>query len=75
LQFSDGSQFFTPAALETFPAPGTYTGTATVMDQFGASNSTTAIFSVAGGSAAEPSVTPQKQAPTQQSPAEPMGPP
>jgi hypothetical protein len=52
LKYSNGSQFFTPAALETFAAPGTYTATATVMDQFGATNSTSTSFSVGGGTAA-----------------------
>jgi hypothetical protein len=76
VRYSDGSQFFTPAALETFPAPGTYTGTVTVMDQFGATNSTSATFSVGGGAAMMmPSVPlPQEQHP-QQRPLQPMGPP
>jgi len=46
LQYSDGSTFTTPAALETFPAPGTYTATATVTDQFGATNTTSITFTV-----------------------------
>ena len=46
MQYSDGSHFSTPAALETFPASGTYTATATVMDKFGATNSTSTTFSV-----------------------------
>jgi len=46
LQFSDGSKFSSPAALETFPAPGTYTATATVTDQFGATNTTSTTFTV-----------------------------
>lgn len=50
LQYSDGSKFSTPAALETFAAPGTYTATATVTDNFGATNTTTTTFSVGGGS-------------------------
>ena len=44
LQYSDGSHFSTPAALETFSAPGSYTATATVMDQFGATSSTSTTF-------------------------------
>jgi len=50
LQYSDGSTFSTPAALETFAAPGTYTATATVTDNFGATSSTSTTFSVVGGS-------------------------
>jgi len=50
LQYSDGSTFFTPAALETFAAPGTYTATATVTDNFGATNTTSTNFSVGNGS-------------------------
>jgi hypothetical protein len=46
LQYSDGSIFTTPASLETFPAPGTYTATATVTDQFGGANTTSITFSV-----------------------------
>lgn len=46
IQYSDGSIFTTPAALETFSAPGTYTATATVTDQFGATNTTSATFTV-----------------------------
>ncbi len=46
LQYSDGSTFTTPAGLETFPAPGSYTATATVTDQFGATNTTSITFSV-----------------------------
>lgn len=49
VQYSDGSQFTTPAALETFPAPGTYKATATVTDEFGAANSTSTTFSVGNG--------------------------
>jgi hypothetical protein len=49
LQYSDGKQFSTPAAVETFSSAGTYTATATVIDQFGASNSTSTTFSVGGG--------------------------
>jgi hypothetical protein len=50
LQYSDGSKFSTPAALETFAVPGTYTATVTVTDNFGATNTTTTTFSVGGGS-------------------------
>lgn len=46
LQYSDGSNFTTPAALETFSGPGTYTATATVTDQFGATNTTSTTFTV-----------------------------
>ena len=50
LQYSDGSKFSTPAALETFAAAGTYTATATVTDNFGATSTTSTTFSVGGGS-------------------------
>jgi hypothetical protein len=46
MQYSDGSRFPSPAALETFPAPGTYKATATVVDQFGATSTTTTTFTV-----------------------------
>jgi PKD domain len=49
-QYSNGSNFSTAAALETFAAPGTYTATATVTDQFGATGTTSTTFSIAGGS-------------------------
>ena len=50
LQYSDGSKFSTPAALETFAGPGTYTATATVTDNFGATSTTSTTFSIGGGS-------------------------
>jgi PKD domain len=46
LQYSDGSHFSTPAALETFSASGSYTATATVTDQFGATSTTSTTFTV-----------------------------
>ena len=77
VRYSDGSQFFTPAALETFPAPGTYTATVTVVDQFGATNSTSTTFSVSGGTVAQTmSALPvQQEQPLQQGPLQPIGPP
>jgi hypothetical protein len=78
LQFSDGSQFNTPAALETFPAPGMYKATATVMDQFGATNTTSTSFSVGGATApgpVAPPVTLRKQQQQEQKPLQPMRPP
>jgi PKD repeat protein len=39
-QFSDGATFGTPAAVHTFAAPGSFSVTLTVTDQFGASAST-----------------------------------
>ena len=71
LQFSDGSQFTTPSALETFPAPGTYKATATVMDQFGATNTTSTTFSVAGGTAPA-AVSPSARAQQQQQQQKPI---
>jgi hypothetical protein len=50
LKYSDGSEFSTPAALETFAAAGTYTATATVIDNLGATSTTSTTFSVGGGS-------------------------
>jgi hypothetical protein len=46
LQYSDGSKFSSPAALETFPASGTYKATATVIDNLGATSTTTVTFNV-----------------------------
>jgi PKD repeat protein len=53
LQYSDGSQFSTAAALETLPAVGNYTATATVMDQFGATDSASITFKVGGDGKAQ----------------------
>jgi PKD domain len=77
VRYSDGSQFLTPAALETFPSPGTYTATLTVMDQFGATNSTSTTFSVGSGAPAVmmPSVALQQDQQPQQRPTQPIGPP
>ena len=78
LQFSDGSQFTSPAAVETFSAPGMYKATATVTDQFGATNTTSTSFSVGGATApgvVPPSVLPQQQQQHQQMPLRPMRPP
>ena len=44
--FSDGSNFSGPSALQTFQSPGSYTATATVIDNFGATSSTTVTFTV-----------------------------
>jgi hypothetical protein len=48
--FSDGTQFFTPAAVHTLAAPGTYSVTINVVDQFGAPASHTETFTVGGTS-------------------------
>jgi len=50
VEFSDGSKSGSPATLETFAAPGTYTATATVIDNFGATAMTSTTFSVDAGS-------------------------
>jgi hypothetical protein len=50
LQYSNGSKFSTIGALESFAAPGTYTATATVTDQFGATSTASTKFSIGGGS-------------------------
>jgi hypothetical protein len=48
--FSDGTQFFTPAAVHTLAAPGTFSVTIDVIDQFGAPASHTETFTVGGTS-------------------------
>jgi len=64
LTYSDGSQFSTPAALETFQAAGTYTATATVVDQFGSTNIKSTSFTLNGGQVmVMPSGTPQQPTP------------
>lgn len=52
MQFSDGSTFFTPAAVHTFAAPGSFSVTAHVIDQFGAPASATENFTVTPTAAA-----------------------
>jgi PKD repeat protein len=51
-QFSDGATFFTPAAVHTLAAPGSFSVTAHVIDQFGAPASQTQSFSVSGTASA-----------------------
>ena len=46
ISFSDGSKFSGPSALQTFKSAGTYQATATVEDNFGATDSTTVSFTV-----------------------------
>ena len=46
ISFSDGSKFSGPSALQTFQSAGTYQATATVEDNFGATDSTTVSFIV-----------------------------
>jgi hypothetical protein len=77
MQYSDGSHFASPAALETFSAPGAYTATATVMDQFGATSTTQRSFNVANGSVSAVSapVTQYQQPAQQQAPVDPAKPP
>jgi hypothetical protein len=50
VQFSDGSKSGSPGTLETFLVPGTYTATATVIDNLGATATTSTTFSVGTGS-------------------------
>lgn len=45
-QYSDGSQFSGPASLKAFASSGVYSVTATVTDQFGATNTTSTTFTV-----------------------------
>ena len=76
LQYSDGSEFSTPAALVTFAAAGTYIATATVTDNFGATSTTSTTFSVGGGSLSNmPSLlTENQQRQHHEIPSEPMPP-
>ena len=46
MQFSDGTTTYGTAAVHTFAAPGSYSVTATVTDQFGAPASASATFAV-----------------------------
>jgi len=75
LEYSDGSKFSTPAALETFAGPGTYTATATATDNFGATSTTSTTFSVGGGSLSimTSSVTDNRQQRPQEIPWVPQG--
>jgi PKD repeat protein len=77
LEYSDGSKFSTPAALETFASPGTYTVTATATDNFGATSTTSTTFTVSGGSLSivTNSVTGEQHRRPQQIPLVPMPPP
>jgi PKD repeat protein len=50
-KFSDGADFFTPAAVHTLSSPGTYSVGLTVMDQFGATGSASQSFSTSSASA------------------------
>lgn len=50
-KFSDGADFFTPAALHTVAGPGSYSVGLTVMDQFGATGSASQNFSTSSASA------------------------
>jgi hypothetical protein len=48
--YSNGAISSSAGSLETFAAPGTYTATVTVTDEFGATDTSTTTFSVGGGS-------------------------
>lgn len=54
-KFSDGADFFTPAAVHTLSSPGTYSVGLTVMDQFGATGSASQSFSTSSASAQQAS--------------------
>ena len=56
-KFSDGADFFTPAAVHTLSSPGTYSVGLTVMDQFGATGSASQSFSSSSASAQQASRT------------------
>jgi len=64
--FSDGTPFFTPAAVHTLAAPGSYSVTINVIDQFGAPASRTENFTV-GAAAAQGASTAAAQAAEEQS--------
>jgi PKD repeat protein len=51
-QFSDGAVFFTPAAVHTLAAPGNFSVTVNVIDQFGSPASQTASFTVTSAATA-----------------------
>jgi PKD repeat protein len=51
-RFSDGAMFFTPAAVHTLAAPGNYSVTVNVIDQFGSPASQTAGFTVSSAATA-----------------------
>ena len=48
VQFSDGVTISAVGALHTFASPGTFSATATVTDQFGATDSVSNTFAVSG---------------------------
>jgi PKD repeat protein len=50
VQFSDGSSSGSPGILKTFSTPGTYSATVTVIDNLGATSTTSTTFTVGGGS-------------------------
>jgi len=50
VEFSDGSKSGSPATLETFATPGTYTATETAVDNLGATATTSTTFIVDAGS-------------------------
>ena len=50
-KFSDGAEFFTPAAVHSVAGPGTYSVGLTVSDQFGATGSISQSFSTSSTSA------------------------
>jgi cellulose 1,4-beta-cellobiosidase len=78
LQFSNGARFTTPSAVETFSAPGAYTATATVTDEFGATSTTSATVSADSATAPAPippTTAQQPQPQNEQKPIEPMRPP
>jgi phage baseplate assembly protein gpV len=61
IQFSDGAVFFTPAAVHTLAAPGNFSVTVNVIDQFGAPASETVNFTVSGAAGTADSVTAQSE--------------
>ena len=69
--FSDGATFFTPAAVHALPAPGQFSVTVNVMDQFGAQAQATQNFSVSTASSGAAATAPIQIFGTGQKPVRP----
>ena len=63
--FSDGAEFFTPAAVHTLASPGAYSVGLTVMDQFGATASASQSFATSTSSPQQAAQTRQLNVPAQ----------
>jgi hypothetical protein len=67
-RFSDGAVFFGPTAVHTVAAPGTYSVTVDIIDQFGAPASQTQSFTVNGSPSAASAVAQDAEARRKQAP-------